>query len=386
MLHNIAISGYRSLRDMVLCLGQLNLITGPNGSGKSNIYRALRLLSDTADGSLVQSLAREGGLQSTLWAGPETISNEMKLGQVPIQGGPRKKPVSLRLGFSSDVFCYTIELGLPARETAFFLDPVVKRECLWRGPTMRPRDLCTDRRKSMLRHRPPDGTWHDVELAIDEVSSMLTEYLDPTHAPEVVLARQFVQDWRFYDQLRTDAMAPARQVQVGTFSPVLAADGSDVAAAMQTIIEIGDHERLAAAIDNAFPGSVMEIEIRDTQFELQLEQPGMLRKLSLAELSDGTLRYLLLLAALFTPRPPECMVLNEPETSLHPDLLSALAKAIADYAAHHQIIVVTHSSTLVQELSELDQCVHFQLEKSFGATELVGIDPFDIPRWKWPAR
>lgn len=86
MLHTLAIHGYRSLRELTLKLGQLNLITGPNGSGKSNIYRSIRLLASAADGELIRALAKEGGLQSTLWAGPEKISREMELGYVPIQG------------------------------------------------------------------------------------------------------------------------------------------------------------------------------------------------------------------------------------------------------------------------------------------------------------
>ena len=64
MIHTFAVSGYRSLKENVLCLGQLNVVTGPNGSGKSSMYRALRLIRAAADGSLIQSLAREGGLQS----------------------------------------------------------------------------------------------------------------------------------------------------------------------------------------------------------------------------------------------------------------------------------------------------------------------------------
>ena len=70
------------------------------------------------------------------------------------------------------------------------------------------------------------------------------------------------------------------------------------------------------------------LEGDDGRYELQLQQHGLLRPLSAAELSDGTLRYLLWRAALLTPRPPELMVLNEPETSLHPDLLPALARLI----------------------------------------------------------
>ncbi len=74
MIHTVAIGDDRSIRDLVLGLRPLTLITGPNGSGKSNIYRALRLLAGAAQGQLIPALAREGGLQSTLWAGPEQPS------------------------------------------------------------------------------------------------------------------------------------------------------------------------------------------------------------------------------------------------------------------------------------------------------------------------
>src|SRR3954469_12132183 len=87
MIQAFAVKNYRTLRDFVVSLNSLNLVTGANGSGKSNLYRALRLLADAAQGGIVGSLAREGGLASTLWAGPETISRGMKQGSVKIQGG-----------------------------------------------------------------------------------------------------------------------------------------------------------------------------------------------------------------------------------------------------------------------------------------------------------
>jgi predicted ATPase len=61
MLSTLAVARYRSLRDLVVSLDRLNLVTGPNGSGKSNLYRALRLLAETSQGRLIPSLAREGG-------------------------------------------------------------------------------------------------------------------------------------------------------------------------------------------------------------------------------------------------------------------------------------------------------------------------------------
>src|SRR5436190_8900187 len=85
MLHTLAIENYRSLRSIVVPLGRLNIIKGVNASGKSNLYKALRLLADTAMGGVVSSLAREGGLKSTIWAGPGKLSREMRRGRVPVQ-------------------------------------------------------------------------------------------------------------------------------------------------------------------------------------------------------------------------------------------------------------------------------------------------------------
>src|SRR5215217_5786183 len=104
MLSTLAIANYRSLRSLIVPLARLNLITGPNGSGKSNVYRALRLLAQTAQGRVIHSLAREGGLQSTLWAGPESFSRAVLQGEHPVQGTLRKQTISLRLGFASEQF------------------------------------------------------------------------------------------------------------------------------------------------------------------------------------------------------------------------------------------------------------------------------------------
>jgi predicted ATPase len=108
-----------------------------------------------------------------------------------------------------------------------------------------------------------------------------------------------------------------------------------------------------------------------------------LRPLRSAELSDGTLRYLLLVAALLTPRPPKLLVLNEPETSLHPDLLPALAQLIASAAERAQIIVVSHAAALVEALAETDDCTVFTLRKEHGETI---VDDCDRPPWSWPSR
>src|SRR6266576_475184 len=120
MITRLAISGYRSLREIKVTLGALNIVTGANGSGKSSLYRALRLLADVAQGRIIQALAAEGGLDSTLWAGPEALSRAMKRGEQQVQGTVRKGPVSLKLGFAGEDYGYAIDLGLPASSASAF--------------------------------------------------------------------------------------------------------------------------------------------------------------------------------------------------------------------------------------------------------------------------
>ncbi len=148
----------------------------------------------------------------------------------------------------------------------------------------------------------------------------------------------------------------------------------------------GEREALERTIDDAFSGSRIEIEVQAGRFEVQLRQHGLLRPLAAAELSDGTLRYLLWTAALLTPRPPEFMVLNEPETSLHPDLLPALARLIILASRRTQIVVVSHAQSLIQALDENEVCTRLHLEKSFWETVLAGSTLFNTPKWEWPSR
>jgi predicted ATPase len=386
VLHTLAIAGYRSLRDFVIPLRGLNLVTGPNGSGKSNLYRALRLLAETAQGRVIPSLAREGGLQSTLWAGPESLSRAVLRGEQPVQGTPRQKPVSLRLGFCADDFGYAIDLGLPSGPSGFFShDPEIKRECLWAGPLLRPSTLLVDRKGPLVKVRQDGKEWAVATYQLATFDSMMTHCADPRSTPEMLMLRETMRAWRFYDHFRTDAAAPARLPQVGTHTPILSHDGADLAAAFQTIRQIGDTQALTDAISDAFPGSQVSVTADRGWFEVEMHQHGLLRPLKAAELSDGTLRYLLWVAALLTPRPPGLLVLNEPETSLHPDLLPALGRLIVQTAERSQVLVVSHAHVLVDALQQAPECHSITLGKEFGQTGVVG-DDHEHPTWQWPSR
>ncbi len=384
MLTALAVENYRSLRHLVLPVARLNVVTGANGSGKSALYRALRLLADSARNGAVAALAREGGLASALWAGSPRAGRSLRQGRPLVQGGAERR---LLLGFAGDGFGYGMDLGPPPPAvTIFGSDPEIKAEAVWAGPVLRPAALLADRGASgTVRIRGASGDWDRLPYNLKPFDSMLSEVADPQRAPELLVLRERIRSWRFYDHLRTDAQAPARTAQIGTRTPVLSHDGADLTAALQTIREIGDHQAMDSAIGHAFPGSGIEIAEAGGRFELALHQPGLLRPLRAAEVSDGTLRYLLWVAALLTPRPPGLLVLNEPETSLHPDLIGPLADLIVAASASTQIIVVTHAQPLVTALQG-GSAQTIELSKEDGRTLVAGQGVLDEPAWHWPSR
>ncbi len=297
------------------------------------------------------------------------------------------RPVRLQLGFASDTFSYSIDLGLPiSHHSAFALDPVIKRECVWLGSIQSPGTLCADRNGPIVKCRNAAGEWVEIYNEACTFEGLMTRYADPINAPELIALRVQLQQWRFYDYLRTDMHAPARQNQIGTRTLCLANDGSNLAAAIQTIKESSNAELFDQAIEAAFQGSEVEVDIDRGVFELRMSQPGIKRAFTTSELSEGTLKYLMLTALLLSPSPPELLVLNEPESQLHPDLLPALAELIGRVVRTTQIVVVTHSAKLGELLLANPHSRDLSLQKRQGSTHLTCIDSLNMPKWTWPKR
>ncbi len=376
MLQTLAVAGYRSLRDVIVPLGPLTVITGPNGSGKSNLYRALRLLAAAARGEVIGALAREGGLPSVLWAGAENGGS---------QGTVRRGPIAVQLGFASDELGYLIDLGIPQADPTvanpFARDPEIKRERVFAGPIATPAALLIDRLRQNTRVR--DGRWVDLDQRLAPHESIVTDLADGDTAPELLALRRTMGAWRFYDHFRADADAPARRPQIGTRTQTLSHDGTTLAATWATIADAGHGAALDRAVADAFPGSRVEVQASEGLFRLTLHQSGLLRPLDAGELSDGTLRYLLLCAALLPARPAALIVLNEPEASLHVSLLPALARLIESAAAHTQVLVVSHARELVDALPA---SARVELRKDTKGTAVDGQGFMDVPAWQWGSR
>lgn len=376
MLQTIAVSGYRSLRDVVVPLGGLTVVTGANGTGKSNLYRALRLLAGAATGGMVDAVAREGGLSSLLWAGPEHGGG---------QGTVRRNPVAVRLGFASDELGYLVDLGLPQTDgrSLFSRDPEIKREQVFTGAVAKPSTLLIDRRRSATRVR--EDAWIALDQSLAPFESILVDLADGDTGPELLALRRTLAGWRFYDHFRVDAEAPARSPQVGTRTRALSHGGENVAALWASVREAGAGDTLDAEVGRAFPGMRVQIDAEDGRLRMRLSQPGLLRALDVAEVSDGILRYLLLCAALLPAEPGPLIVLNEPEASLHESLLDPLAQLIVSASRRTQVIVVTHAAELARRLEDAGALAH-RLVRTADGTVVEGQGFLDVPAWNWGSR
>jgi predicted ATPase len=158
----------------------------------------------------------------------------------------------------------------------------------------------------------------------------------------------------FYHEMRTDNASPLRRPCLAVTSPTLDSDGANLAAVFATLVHIReDTTDLDNAVEDAFPGAELVVPQPERDASFGMVFPDYPKRVFAAsELSDGTLRYLALAGALLAYRLPAFIALDEPETSLRPDLLEPLARLIARSAERTQIWLVTHSERLASALAE----------------------------------
>ena len=340
-IRSLHVRGYRSIQRVLLRLGQVNVLQGANGCGKSNLYRSLYLLAEAAEGQFARTLANEGGMASALWAGE--------------QNKGVSKRITIEVGF--DQWSYHFACGLPMpSKSAFHLDPLIRSEELWFHEGERKASVFRRENGSCRSCVTRRGAFVKFPLELSDAESILSELREPHRYPELSALRSVLLGWRFYHQFRTDFESPLRHPQIGVRTPVLSHDGTDLAAALQTIFEIGESDALKAAVSEAFSGGSLQIEPSSGGMEIALAMPEFRRAFRGSELSDGTLEYLCLAAVLLSPRPPTLLAINEPDANLHPQLYEPLAQMIVRAGKHSQIWVTTHSETLAGLLRARRHC------------------------------
>jgi predicted ATPase len=358
--------GYRSLRSIAYPMSHLDVFVGANGVGKSNLYRALELLRSAAANMLGHDLAREG-LDLAMWAGMRRA------------GKPPRIRLSVSLAAANRLepsYRYEVEVGFPPKVASptFATEPQIKSEALtYLGGARDVRLMERDGPRVMARG--DDGRPVGVDIDILGSETVLGRLEDPSRYPGLDAVRRCLLEWRFYHDLRTDADSPLRRPCVAVATPTLACDGANLAAVFATLAHIReDTADLDALIGQAFPGAQLVIPApgRIATFGLRFpEFPG--RVFDPTELSDGTLRFLGLAGALMAYRLPPFIALNEPEASLHPDLMEPLGRLVSRAAERTQVWLVTHSERLADAIRATGAGEIRTVSKAAGATKIEGL-------------
>lgn len=376
-LSSVEITGFRSIRKLRFPVRRLSVLVGGNGVGKTNLYRGLQLLHAAATGTIAQDIAREGGLGSISWAG-ERLKGEHAGLQLAVTLD------NLLVGDADFAPTYRIEIGFPPRAdptgprgiviAAFELEAQIKLERL--SIRQGGREIVLMERKGPSAWtRDDSGARRPFEDSLLASETALSAMAGAGGFSELALVRNTLAQWRFYHGFRTDMDSVLRRPSLAVTAPLLAPDGSNLAAVFATLRHIrGDTLDLDTAIDDAFPGARLLVPEPETDASFAMLFPETpKRPFQAHELSDGTLHFLALCGALLSYRLPPFIALNEPETSLHPELLPALARMIARAAERSQIWVVTHSRELAEALAQETGSMPRQVIRRDGATWLEGL-------------
>lgn len=358
-------ANYRSLKSIRMDMAGVNLFIGENGVGKSNLYRALQLIQAAVRGRLAHEIAREGGMASALWSGRRRSGDPVRI----------KLEVELLDEVQALSFLYRVEAGLrPAKAAAgFIFEPQVKEEEL-KVDAGRPVTVMKRAGPGIfVRNAAGRMEEHPEQALTSETAIALLG--DAGHYPEIGTFRRAIDGWRFFHGFRTDRDSPLRSPCLAVTAPMLDEDGSNLAAVFATLFHTRqDTVDLDRAIADAFGGARLVVPEPEEFAEFSLVFPDFpQRQFSPRELSDGQMRFLALAGALLSYRKPRFIALNEPETSLHPDMLPALAEMIAQASTDSQIWIVTHSELLASEIHKRCGARPKRVIRNDGATWIEGM-------------
>jgi predicted ATPase len=354
-------------------LQSLNVLIGPNGAGKSNLIEAISLLQ-AAPGNLLEPIQSGGGILEWIWKGGEEASTAEIDATVSYPQGPM--PLRHRLSFRivgqrAQLVDEAIENQRPDRpgdQDVFFYyryqngRPVLNVKAGASG----------ERSRRALRHE---------DLAVDQ--SVVSQRRDPDQYPEVTYLATEYSRIRLYREWNLGRSTQPRRPQ-GTDFPAdfLREDAANIALVLNDLEHRSDLRSLLVENLRRADETIVDFSTRvfGGTIQLYLHYSGLRSPVPATRLSDGTVRYLCLLAVLCHPSPPPLVCLEEPELGLHPDLLPGLADLLIEASSRMQLIVTTHSDTLVDGLTKVPEAV-VVCEKRQGSTEMVRLTSQELAKW-----
>jgi predicted ATPase len=349
----IQIEGYRSLKKVEWQPGDLNIIIGPNGTGKSNLLRFLEMLSTAARGRLSRYVESAGGIKPLLWDGKaETISCKLEASVGKYDAN--------KADICSEGLVYEFLL----RHIGSGFDYRIEREQLnaancnnWEGEEKQDIYLQREKKEGFIYNEdeqmmamPEDGIVDD-ELLLAVAASPFAR------CRPISYFQKKLASWSIYHDLHIHQESRIRQPSVSRYETKVAPDGQNLVSVLHTLYT-GSRD-FKHSIDNALKaafGSDYEELVfppaSDQRIQLRIRWGSLTQEQTAADMSDGTLYFLLLMTILNNPDPPALVAVDEPETGLHPSMLPIIAEHAVDLAQRAQLIFTTHSSQFLDAFHE----------------------------------
>ena len=358
--------------DGALPLRPLNVLIGPNASGKSNLIAALSLLG-AAPKDLQEPIREGGGVRDWLWKGAAEALTSAATVEVTVEPPYGQTPLRYKLSFT---------------ETGGRFE--LREEAIERDGPMKPDD-----ERLQFHYRFQDG--HPVlsikgepsssrNLMREEVKadqSILSQRRDPDSYPELTYLANWFESMRFYPEFPTGPNAPARLPQKTDLQQDrLLEDASNLGVVLDDLLSQPEVKRLLMdRLGRFYPGVENLItRVGGGVIQIFFEERGLRYNVPATRLSDGSLRYLCLLAVLCHPNPAPIICIEEPEIGLHPDVIPEVADLLVKASLRSQIFVTTHSDILVDALTDTPESV-IVCEKSEEGTQLRRLDAAALKSW-----
>jgi predicted ATPase len=374
----LEVEGFRSLKRVLWQPGDLNIIIGPNGTGKSNLLRILELISVSASGRLGKYIQSSGGMEPLLWDGQsDRIFFRVTLS--PVEDlSPRHDQT------------YTVELARLGRGSTYRIDyeQLADYYQVDRGNKTTPFKHL-ERRNSNARifdvdeHElvaPAEAVLED-ELLLPQVSNPFTTITNRW----IPAIQKGLAGWSIYHDIHVNRDAVIRQPVVARAEKRVTPDGQNLISVLHTLYTSDRYFKQAinSAMRAAFGDDFDELVFppaADQRIQLHVRWSTLRNEQSAADLSDGTLRFLFLLAVLATPSPASLIAIDEPETGLHPSMLPIVAEYAADAAQRSQVILTTHSDQLLDAFGDIRPTTTVA-KWSDGETTLTTLDDDKLAYW-----
>jgi predicted ATPase len=362
-IKTLKLQNFLSYRSETIELQPLNVLIGPNGSGKSNLIEALAVLKATPT-DLSSVFRQEGRVDDFLWKGTKWKGTKKNLcAAIEVEVNPPKN--------SHDLIKIFGDLpGIKSLLYSVSLTSDIKR--------VNVEDEVVEIHVSSDLIKEKNRTKVDF---LDSGQSMLYRYAERDPG-SFYLSSQFskISLYRYWQIARYSELRSPQKTYSATHP--LEENGSNLGLFLNNLKKQIGHGKIienlkkfydfAEEINIDIEGNTVRLFIR----EKDLEQPNIYA----TRLSDGTLRYLFLMALLLDPTPPPLICIEEPEIGLHPDILSTIAEMLIDASKRTQIILTTHSDALVSALSEYPECI-LVCERDQQGTHLRRLEPDKLKNW-----